>query len=303
MESKAGSKTAYLKYIISVLLFGTNGIAASMIDLSSVEVVFFRSTIGAALLTAIFFLKGNKFRLGEHRRDAACIIASGVSMAAGWMLLFEAYDHIGVSLSVLINYTGPAIVIALAPILFKEKLTKVKVLAFLCAAAGVFLITGEVLSDGLTAWGLTCAILSAFCYAATVSLNKLSVNITGLRNATLQLLVCAACVAVFLLLKQGPHIAVTASDIIPILWLGLLNTGIGCYLYFSSLNKLSAQTIAIWGYIEPMSAVVLSAFILHETMSGLQWAGAVLIIGSAVMGELLPGGPGERDLKRQKSDT
>ena len=74
-------------------------------------------------------------------------------------------------------------------------------------------------------------------------------------------------------------------------------------MYFSSLNKLSAQTIAIWGYIEPMSAVVLSALILHETMSGLQWAGAVLIIGSAVMGELLPGGPGDSDLKRQKSDT
>ena len=300
MTGSSGTKTAYLKYIISALLFGSNGIAASMMDLSSVEVVFFRSTTGAALLTAIFLLTGNRFELGEHKRDAAFIIASGVSMAGGWMFLFEAYDHIGVSLSVLINYTGPAIVIALAPILFKEKLTKVKILSFLCAAAGVFLITGEVLGSGLTIWGVTCAALSALCYSATVTLNKLSVNITGLKNATLQLLSCAACVAAFLLVTQGPHIPLTSSDILPIMWLGLLNTGIGCYFYFSTLSKLKAQTIAIWGYLEPLSAVVLSALILHETMTGLQWAGAVLIIGGAVAGELIGAERKSADVREER---
>ena len=279
--------TAYLKYIAAVMLFGSNGIAASMIDLSSIEIVFFRSTIGAVFLAAIFLLKEGRFEINENKKDAAFIVASGASMAGGWLFLFEAYDHIGVSLSVLINYCGPAIVIALAPILFKEKLTKVKIMSFVCAAVGVVLITGEILSEGLTVWGLFCAIMSAFCYAATVTLNKLSTNITGLKNATIQLVVCAACVAAFLLLKQGPHIPVTSSDILPILWLGLLNTGVACYFYFSSLSRLKAQTIALCGYIEPMTAVILSALILHETMTGLQWVGAALIIGGALAGELI----------------
>lgn len=70
-----------------------------------------------------------------------------------------------------------------------------------------------------------------------------------------------------------------------ILVLGLLNTGIGCYFYFSSISHLPVQTVAICGYLEPLSAVVLSTVILRETMSMVQVFGTVMIIGGAVIGE------------------
>ena len=69
------------------------------------------------------------------------------------------------------------------------------------------------------------------------------------------------------------------------LLLGLVNTGVGCYCYFSSIGDLPAQSVAICGYLEPLSAVLLSVLILHETMAPLQILGAVLIIGGAVFGE------------------
>jgi drug/metabolite transporter (DMT)-like permease len=72
----------------------------------------------------------------------------------------------------------------------------------------------------------------------------------------------------------------------PVLFLGFVNTGVGCYLYFSSLGALSALSVAIVGYLEPLSALSFSAIFLHERLSFLQVIGAVLILGSACVGEI-----------------
>ena len=67
--------------------------------------------------------------------------------------------------------------------------------------------------------------------------------------------------------------------------LGLLNTGIGCYFYFSSIGKLPVQSVAVCGYLEPLSAVAFSVLLLHENLLPVQLIGAVLIIGGAVFSE------------------
>lgn len=51
------------------------------------------------------------------------------------MLLFEAYDPIGVSLGMMINYCGPILVIVTAPLFFRERLTWQKGLALALAGA------------------------------------------------------------------------------------------------------------------------------------------------------------------------
>jgi len=80
--------------------------------------------------------------------------------------------------------------------------------------------------------------------------------------------------------------AISISSWSPVLWLGLINTGLGCFFYFSSIGKLPAQSVAVCGYIEPLSAVLLSAIVLKERMMPLQFLGAALIIGGALYGEL-----------------
>ncbi len=87
--------------------------------------------------------------------------------------------------------------------------------------------------------------------------------------------------------KQGYAISIPQSSILPIFILGLLNTGIGCYFYFSSIGNLPVQSVAICGYLEPLSAVLFSVAFLKETMLPLQIVGAVLIIGGAMYGELI----------------
>ena len=279
-------KKSYIKYFMALLLFGSNGIAASAIALSSSEIVLLRAVLGSIALVAAFFITGSKVTVFQNKKDMLFVILSGIAMAADWLLLFEAYAQIGVGLSMLINYCGPVIVIALSPVIFKERITGAKIIALVLALSGACLISGQAVISGISLRGLICAVMSAFAYATMVICNKKSENITGIENASLQLLAGAAAIVIFACFSGNLVFAIPAGDWGYILWLGIINTGLGSLMYFSSINRLPAQSVAICGYIEPLSAVLLSVLFLNETMSPLQMAGAVLIIGGVLYGEL-----------------
>lgn len=278
-------KRSYLKYFAGLLLFGSNGVVASFIPLTSYEIVLLRSVLGSAALLALFYLTGHRLRGLGQKRDLLFVALSGAAMAADWLLLFEAYAQIGVSLGMLINYTGPALVIALSPLLLKERIRPAKVVALAAALAGAVCISGQAVGAGMSAWGLLCAGLSAAAYALMVLFNKLARSIKGTENALLQLLCATAVVAVFVGCRQGFAMDIPAGAWGPILWLGIVNTGLGCFCYFSAIGGLPAQSVAVCGYLEPLFAVVLSVLVLHETMTPMQVLGAALIVGGAVFGE------------------
>lgn len=279
-------KRAYTKYILALLLFGTNGIVASRIALSSYEIVLLRTMIGSILLIALFLLNKGHFQFYRRKKDFLFLAISGMAMGISWMFLYEAYQQIGVSLSSLLYYCGPVIVMALSPLLFREKLTLPKIFGFALVLLGLVLVNGNIVGDTQSHWGILCGILSAVMYAFMVICNKKALQITGMENATLQLTVSFLTVAVFVTAVKGIQVDATSADLPWILLLGLVNTGIGCYFFFSSINDLPVQTVAICGYLEPLSAVVFSVLLLKESMSLAQVIGAVLIIGGAVLGSI-----------------
>ena len=101
-----------------------------------------------------------------------------------------------------------------------------------------------------------------------------------------QLITSFMTVAIFLGLKQGFSVNIAPGSLVPILLLGIVNTGIGCYFYFSSIGDLPVQTVAICGYLEPLSALLFSAALLGEKLSFVQIVGALLILGGAAFVEL-----------------
>lgn len=277
----------YIKYFAALLLFGFNGIVASNITLSSYEIVYLRTLIGSVFLILLFKVMGGKFSIKQHKKDFVFIIVSGVAMGTSWMFLYEAYQQIGVSFSSLLYYCGPVIVMILSPFIFKEKLSAPKIVGFLIVLAGVFLVNGKAMTDSGNYWGLFCGLMSAVMYSAMVMCNKQSKNIVGMENSVIQLTIAFLTVAIFTIARQGVIIEINPSEIPWIVFLGLINTGLGCYLYFSSLDKLPVQTVAICGYLEPLSAVIFSALILSERMTPIQIIGAACIIGGAMVGELI----------------
>ena len=282
MDSKA-----FTKYISALLLFGLNGIVASQIPLNSYEIVFLRTLIGSILLIALFLIGKGKLHINIYKKDALFIVLSGIAMGTSWMFLYEAYQQIGVSLSSLLYYCGPIIVMILSPIIFREKLTAPKLLGFATVLVGIFLVNGNAPQGNSNTWGLLCGAMSAVMYFFMVTLNKQSKSISGMENSVIQLVVSFLTVAIFTGIKQGFVIHVPAAAWIWILILGVVNTGIGCYLYFSPLTKLPVQTVAVCGYLEPLSAVIFAAVLLGEKMTIVQIIGAVCIIGGAMIGELI----------------
>jgi len=277
-------KSAYLRYFAALLLFGSNGIVAGRLHMNSCEIVFWRTLIGSLLLAALFFLSHGKIRFWRYKKQSLFLCLSGMAMGASWMFLYEAYAQVGVSVASLCYYCGPVIVMALSPALFRERLTAANAVGFAAVLCGVFLVNGGTPGGGGVR-GSFCGFMSAVMYAAMVICNKKAAPIGGLENATLQLCVSFLTVAAFVLFRQGFALSVPRGDVIPLLALGLINTGAGCYLYFSSIGRLPVQTVSLCGYLEPLSAVVFSMLFLHETMSPVQIAGAVLIIAGAVAGE------------------
>ena len=82
------------------------------------------------------------------------------------MFLFEAYRQIGVSLASLAYYCGPVIVMALSPLLFKERLTRPRLLGFAAVLFGVFLVNGQAVQSGETGWGLFCGAMRYSAHGA-----------------------------------------------------------------------------------------------------------------------------------------
>ena len=278
--------SAIVKYLCALLLFGLNGIVASHIALSSYEIVFLRTLIGSLFLIALFLIGKGTFHLRQNRREAVFITLSGVAMGTSWMFLYEAYQQIGVSYASLLYYCGPVLVMLLSPLIFKERLTKPVIAGFMIVLLGIVLVNGKTARGG-NAWGLFCGGMSAVMYFFMVTLNKQSRNITGLENSIIQLTVSFLTVAVYVGIKQAFVIQVPKEAWPWILVLGIVNTGIGCYLYFSPFSKLSVQTVALCGYLEPLSAVLFAVLLLGEKMTVLQIVGAACIIGGAMIGELL----------------
>lgn len=278
-----------LFYLFSLLLFSSNGIVSNYIPLDSAYIVLLRTLIGGALLLALFLLRGGRFTFYHHWRQFFFLLASGVSMGLSWMFLFEAYNLVGVSIASLLYYCGPVIVMALSPLLFHERLTAGRAAGFLAVIVGVVLVNNTASGGTGNTWGIACGLLSAATYALLVICNKKAAPITGFENVVLQMVTSFFTVAAFVGVTQGFAFRLPAEGILPMAILGVVNTALGCYLYFSSIGQLRVQTVAICSYLDPLAAVLLSALVLHETLTTPQLIGAALILGGALAGELLKG--------------
>ena len=279
----------FFKYLASLLLFGSNGIWVAAIALSSQEIVFLRLLLGAVSLLAIFALTQTRITFHHYKKDFFFLALSGCAQGVLFLFLFKAYQLIGVSLSSLAYYCGPVIVMILSPLLFREKLTRGKVLGFFTVLVGVILVNGQAALEGKSLFGLLCAGLASVMYAVLVCATKKNEHIHGLENPTIQLVFSLLTVAGYMALTQGFAIQVQPGDWMPILILGLTNTGLGCYLYYTSIGRLPAQQVALFGYLEPLSSVFYSAIFLHETLAPIQIFGGLLIVGGAFFGELYKG--------------
>lgn len=117
-------------------------------------------------------------------------------------------------------------------------------------------------------------------------LNKKIGNIDVYEKTVIQLLSAAIILIPYLLLTENiGDVQFGVTNIVMLLFIGIVHTGIAYILYFGSMDGVKAQTIAAFGYIDPVTALILSSIVLQESMKMWGMIGAVLIIGGAMLGE------------------
>ena len=273
-------------FVASMVIFGTNGLIVANISLGSAEIVLMRTFLGSLFLLAIVLVK-RSFSFADLKADLIPATIGGAALGLNWVLLFSAYRSAGVGLSTLTYYCGPIIVLALSPVLFKEKLTWNKLLAIAAVAVGMFCITGDIEPGSDVQTGILFGGGAALLYASLIVANKRVKRLSGLNCAMYELIVAFFVVLIYLVASNVKlPVIPAAEDIVWVLVIGLVNTGLAYYLYFSSLQKLPGQTVALVCYIDPLTALLISGAFLGEKLLGVQIAGAVLILGGACLGEL-----------------
>jgi len=276
--------------IVSMVIFGTIGIFRRNIDLSSSAIAMFRGFVGAGFLLLLTALKRQKIGWAAIRRNLLLLLVSGAAMGFNWILLFEAYNYTSVATATLCYYMAPVLMILASPLLLKEKLTARKILCVLLSVAGVVLVSGTPEAGGAapgSGKGILLGLGAAVLYAAVILLNKRMKPIGAYDRTFMQLLTAAVVLLPYNLLTGGlTGMVFTPLTLGMLAAVCILHTGFAYGLYFGSIDFLPAQTLALFSYIDPVVAVLLSALLLREPMTGLAAVGAVLVLGSAVLGEL-----------------
>lgn len=280
---------AKLRNITAMLIFGTIGLFIKNIDLASSEIALTRGFIGGItlILATIFFKK--KISLEAIRKNLYLLILSGLAVGLNWIFLFQGYKYTSISNATLSYYFAPVFVTILSPLILKEKLTLSKFMCVLMALIGMACIVGvDGINGGKDILGIAYGLLAAGFYASVILMNKFLKEIDSLEITVVQLLSAAIILLPYVLLVEGNNIFSVSSNSIPyILILGILHTGIAYMFYFSSLQELKGQTIAVLSYIDPVFAVLISAVVLQESIGVFQILGGVLILGSSFLSEIL----------------
>ena len=287
-QNQANEQKSLGMFIASMLVFGTIGVFRRSIPLPSAFLAFARGMLGGLFLFIFTHLRGHRIDGRLTPRQFLRFAVTGAMIGFNWMLLFEAYNHTTVAVATLCYYMEPTIVILLSPVVFRERLTGRKALCAFLSIIGMVLVSGVFGEDGAgDTLGILLGLGAAALYACVVIMNKQVQGVDPYQRTTVQLLSAGIVMLPYLLLTDGfSGLSFTPLSLLLLLVVGIIHTGMAYALYFGSMESLRVQTIAIFSYIDPISALLFSALLLKEPISPLNLAGAVLIIGSALLSEL-----------------
>ena len=287
-DSKVNLSIERTKYIAAVVLYGTIGMLLRFVEYPSEIVALCRGSIGSVFIVLFLRTRHKRPDMDAIRRNILWLVISGICLGLNWIFLFAAYIQTTVAIASLCNYVAPVLVILAAPMLLREPLNKRKLPCVFVAFLGIILVSGVWNGTVGNLFGAFLGIAAAVCFVFIVVCNRKLRDISAYDRSIVQLAVSALTILPYVIFRNhGTVMTWDTRSVLIILVLGLIHTGVAYCLYFSGLGSLPVQTVAILGYLEPVVSVLCSAILLKEPMGPAGWIGGVLIIGAAVVSEMI----------------
>lgn len=282
--------SAKIKMIAAMAIFGTIGLFVKNIPLSSSMIAMARGFTGVLFLLVFALLKGQKISFADIKKNLVTLTLTGAFIGINWILLFEAYKYTTVANATLCYYLEPVFLIIASSIIFKEKISPVKALCVMVALFGMCFVSGVLpLGAGAVgdARGILLGIGAAVFYTLVILINRRIKDISSYDMTMVQLFFAAVVTVPYILATENlGAVSMNMGQLALLLVLGVVHTGIAYVLYFGAVRDLTAQSVAILSYIDPMVAIVLSMTVLGEEMTLWGVLGAVMILGSTLVSEL-----------------
>ena len=285
---------AKFKIITAMVTFGTIGVFVRYIPLPSSIIALVRGLLATFFLLAVMAAGKRRPDRTAIRRNLALLLISGALIGFNWILLFEAYNYTSVAVATLCYYLAPVFVIIASPFVLGEKLTTRKTLCVIAALGGMVLVSGVIQNyvsggntEDLNLTGVLLGIGAGALYATIILMNKKLKDISSYDTTVMQLAAASIVLVPYCLLTVDVGaLEVTPDSAVLLVVVGIVHTGIAYVVYFGSIKELPAQTVAIFSYIDPILAVLLSALLLKESMDMLSILGAILILGATFVSEM-----------------
>lgn len=264
---------------------GIFGKVAYREELSFTSLLSTRFTIGSVILW-ILVLCSEELRIAGSllagRRALALVAWGFLGFGGQAALYFSALKLISASLSEVLLYTCPAFVALIVWATTRKRPPARRLAAILLALLGTYLCAGP-LGNSNDLRGAGLAVLGGLWYAFCIlSLHYLTPGVPGILSGAI--VVTGAALAFDLLaLLSGYRPPQSAAAWVAVVGMVLSATVLGFVLFVLGLKRVGPQTTSILSTFEPLGTLLLAAILLGERLLPLQWAGATLIIGAALV--------------------
>ncbi len=283
---------SYIELHFAVFLFGFTAILGDLIQLSAINMVWWRM-----LLASISLLLLIRFRGLWQKMPSTLVLkfmGIGVIVALHWICFFGSIKLANASIGVICMATTTFFTAFLEPIFVKTKVNKWEIGLGLLIVPGMALIVGTV---GLDLWlGIAVGLLSAFLAALFAVMNKVMIekahplNITFLELGSGWLFI-SLLLPLFFLSDNSASFFPASSDWLYLFILAFACTTLAYVLALRSLRYISAFASNLTINLEPVYGIALAWLILKENqeLSPGFYYGVLLILAAVFSYPLLRG--------------
>lgn len=278
----------YLCVALAATCWGTTGMFNRFITplgFTQTQMFFMRCFVPLVLL-GLWLLVRDRGALRIRLRDLWMFLGSGLlSITMFGLSYFSAMQEMSLSVAVVLLYTAPVWVVLFSAVLFRERITPVKLLALFLVLAGAACTTGIVTGvSAISGKGLLYGFISGLGYALYSIFGRYALN-AGYKPTTITfytVLFASLALAFLADVPAIPGLMHTASDWAWVLLLGPVTCLAPYLLYTRGLAGMDNGTASIIATLEIVVATLVSTIIFHEPFNLLNLLGVVLVLAGIV---------------------
>lgn len=277
----------YFYIILTTFIFSTMEIATKLIisSLNPYQLIFIRFLIGGLMLLPFALVEFKKRNLTFTKSDFIYFLITGFLCVVVSMTFFQmGVMYSKASTSAVVFSTNPVFTVPFACLILNEKINTKTVISIVVSIIGlVFILNPFNLSPDFK--GIICSAIAAITFSLYGVVGKLKMDkFGGLIITCFAFLFGDLMYYVGLLFLKIPTFSgINSSNILSILYISIVVTGIGYLTYFLAIKETSVVAASSIFFIKPALAPVLSLIILKETIHLNTIAGIAFILAGALI--------------------